>query len=309
MKLHQSNEIVDREGKILRFEAFNSSCPVCGQSCDKDLVHKFSPRLDFDIVKCANCQTMHLWPVPDSKSLETIYNTNYYKDPEEAHGYTNYSSNKNEILKTYQKRFNFLKKHCLTGNFNSTLEIGAALGYGLAQAQKFFGGTVIAADISEEAISACKKANFPAFLCEPSGICNTIDSNSLDLVYAFDVIEHLTNTQKFVEWLGNVIRPGGICFVTTPDMDHILNKILGSRSPSIKIPQHVVYFTKKSLIHAFSEKFDFVKSSSDFQYVKFGDFFNRLLHILNLKRVKLNSGPVIAVPNGMQMFIFKRNCK
>ena len=126
------------------------------------------------------------------------------------------------------------------------------------------------------------------------------------MVFAFDVIEHLPDIRRFAYWLRRVLKPGGIFFVTTPDMDHLLNRLLGSRSPSIKVPQHVIYFTTSTLKRAFAQGFALAAHKWDFQYVGLGMLLSRLAHIGGLPVLKREFGPTVLVPNGMRMYVFRK---
>jgi hypothetical protein len=125
-------------------------------------------------------------------------------------------------------------------------------------------------------------------------------------VYAFDVVEHLPDIRRFVGWLDRVLKPGGLFFVTTPDMDHVLNRILGSRSPSIKIPQHIIYFTTETLTRALQPGLRLEGHAWDHQYASLGMVLSRLAHVLHAPPLKGSHGPTVAVPNGMRMYVFRK---
>jgi 2-polyprenyl-3-methyl-5-hydroxy-6-metoxy-1,4-benzoquinol methylase len=126
------------------------------------------------------------------------------------------------------------------------------------------------------------------------------------MVYAFDVVEHLPDIRRFVSWLDTVLKPGGLFFVTTPDMNHVLNRILGSRSPSIKIPQHIIYFTTDTLTNALQPSFRHQAHSWDYQYVKLSMLLSRIAHIIHATPLKGNYGPTLSVLNGMSMYVFQK---
>ena len=302
-KLHQNILLKTSKGEVLNLSGSKYDCPVCG-STEKSLV-KYS-FADFNLVECYACATMHLSPLPTTELLSQIYNNNYYNDSNLEHGYLDYSAEKARIRRTYYRRLKFLKPHLRSLTNPAVLEIGAALGFGLSKIKDFLNANVIACDISKDAVAACKKEGFQSYLTDEYGTCKSLAPNSIDIVIGFDLIEHLPDVSRFTEWLKLVLKPGGLFFITTPNMNHILNKMLGSRSPSIKIPQHVIYFTTTTLQNALKNSFTLEACAWDYQYVGLGMFFSRLAHIFGLPQLKQEFGPTILVPNGMGMYVFRK---
>lgn len=305
--LHQSGSIT-RNGEEIKFRRGEDYCPVCASQLGGDVIFQFE---EYSIVKCSVCNTMHLKPMPDDESLYLIYNTNYYKDVNEEHGYKDYRNDSERVKQTYLKRLTFIKsKLPKSGLTAGVLEIGCALGYGLQVARQLFDVEISGADLSLEAVDTCIKAGFKAKQCLGDGTFSLDDENKYGLIYAFDVIEHLKNTQHFVEWAESILSDNGILALTTPNMNNIFNKVLGKRSPTIKIPQHIIYFTTSTLKYALRERFDLIATKLDYQYVSMRALFIRIRHILGLTYKSLDSIPEIniAVPNGMNIYIFcKKN--
>jgi len=302
-KIHQSTTLTTESGHSVDLLGQNKACPVCGSTEKRRVRYSFPP---FDLVECALCGTLHLSPLPTVELLAKIYNNNYYKDQELEHGYLDYTAEAVRIARTYRRRLRYVKPFLSKIIAPRVLEIGAALGFGLPVASELFGVDIRACDVSQEAVAACRGSGFRASLADPYGICGEVESHSLDLVYAFDVMEHLPDIRRFVGWLDGVIRPGGIFFVTTPDMDHVLNRVLGSRSPSIKIPQHVTYFTSDTLSEALRPSFALRADRWDYQYVSFGMLASRVAHVMRMPPSTGNYGPTLPVPNGMRMFVFQK---
>lgn len=304
-KIHQSLtlNVGGEERKVGQSEV---TCPVCngGQKSDV-LVYDFGA---ISIVKCANCDTMHLHPMPDEESLSAIYNNNYYDDKDQLHGYFDYAAEARSIDKTYRKRLDFVnnvlpKSDTENARFH---EIGCALGIGLSAINSVFSTVASGSDISEDAEQACKDKGFAFYRSDSKGKHNIGDSHK-DIVFIFDVIEHLSDIQTFVSFLDQLISQDGYVVITTPNMNDIFNKILGSRSPSIKIPQHTIYFTTDTLTKALDEKFVLIKSKKDYQYSPISRIFERLAHIMGLNFSFFSRFDIdLLVPNGMSVYIFKK---
>lgn len=302
-KLHQSTTLVTGAGETLDLSGSDRACPVCGATAKKRVRWSFPP---FDLAECAGCGSQHLTPLPTPELLAEIYNNNYYQDADQQHGYLDYAAEAERIARTYRRRLAYVRPFLGEARTPQVLEIGAALGFGLPVARELFGTDPIACDVSQESVAACRKLGFRAEATDAFGVCDAIAPGTLDMVYAFDVVEHLPEIPRFVRWLDRVLKPGGLFFVTTPDMDHVLNRLLGSRSPSIKIPQHIIYFTTETLARALQPAFRLEGQAWDYQYASLGMVLSRLAHVLHAPALGGSHGPTLAVPNGMRMYVFRK---
>lgn len=304
-KLHQNDVLYTKAG-IVRLTGTEHRCPACGSRKGGKVRFPFE---SYSIMECAQCGTMHLDPLPDDEALKAIYNTNYYKDTAELHGYRDYATEKERIKKTYRKRLRFVKKLLGAGASPQAVhEIGCAFGYGLEEAKMIFECPVSGSDISTEAVSICRGAGMECCASDGAGTFEA-GQGAYDLVYAFDVIEHLKDIGGFAEWLHTTIAANGYFALTTPDMDSLFNKLLGGRTPSIKIPQHIVYFTTQTLVDALKGEFKLIGHAPDYQYIPLHALWVRVKHILNVPigmEAPAVGGLDILIPTGMKIYVFQK---
>jgi 2-polyprenyl-3-methyl-5-hydroxy-6-metoxy-1,4-benzoquinol methylase len=81
-----------------------------------------------------------------------------------------------------------------------------------------------------------------------------------NLVTLCDVIEHIYNPKAFARSVHRIVAPGGIVALATPNYDALLRKILGNKNVSFKIPEHVTYYTTKTLALAMGDGFELLES-------------------------------------------------
>ena len=303
--LHQTS--IDSNWELLNGYNKVVPCPLCMDDNPKKTVFVVG---DFEIVRCHACNLMYLIPMPSPQVLNSIYEKGYYKNSDESYGYYDYSDLEKMVKATYRRRFDCILRVVQKkgGSHPSNVhEVGAALGYGLQEVSKILPqADFSASDVSPEAVAACNTAGFCAYESDCFGRPMGLTKHH-DMVYAFDVIEHISEPRVFVNWLAETLKPGGIAAVTTPDMMHPINRILGKKSPSIKVPQHVCYYSGETLAKLFGSRFTLLADKWDFQNVSIGFLLSRLMHILQIGGKVNFGGPEIIVPNGMKVFVFRKN--
>jgi 2-polyprenyl-3-methyl-5-hydroxy-6-metoxy-1,4-benzoquinol methylase len=72
------------------------------------------------------------------------------------------------------------------------------------------------------------------------------DKESYDAIIMLHVIEHLPDPCKGLQYLANLLKPGGMFVIETPRYDTIAFKLLRGRERSV-CPGHLYYFTRKTL--------------------------------------------------------------
>lgn len=281
-------------------------CPVCGSGRIGKTIHE--EIAGFDMVQCGACGVMHLSPLPSEQTLREIYSQGYFKDEVERHGYFDYERDRPFVAATYERRFWRISRQIRPSRGEVHMhEVGCALGFGLEVGARLLGWNVSGSDISSYAVERTTTLGYPAVQCDPLGRC-VPPGEAPNLICLFDVIEHLPRVDLFRAWLLEQLAPGGYVALTTMDMDSVWNRMLGRRSPSIKVPQHLTYFTRRTLERSMAPDFTLVHASPDLQTVSASLLVRRTLHILGLSSLRwapLQSVPV-AVPNGMKLYIFQR---
>lgn len=103
-----------------------------------------------------------------------------------------------------------------SGRGRKVMEIGCAIG-GASSILYDRGFNVIATDISPYAVKKAKKL-LPAITFDIVDIEKPPKkyNNSQDLVFAFEVIEHLPQPEKAIENMKNILKTGGTIICSTP---------------------------------------------------------------------------------------------
>jgi 2-polyprenyl-3-methyl-5-hydroxy-6-metoxy-1,4-benzoquinol methylase len=133
------------------------------------------------------------------------------------------------------------------------LDVGCGTGLN-ARHLAAMGHTVVGTDVSSVAIDRFKQNGFDGYVCDmEKGAGLPLPDASFDLVFASEVIEHISDTATFLTELHRLVRPGGLLILSTPNSAFWPYRLLGlaGRTPSeVQHPGHVRFFSRRSLARA-----------------------------------------------------------
>ncbi len=95
------------------------------------------------------------------------------------------------------------------------LDVGTSTGTNLRMLTDMGFTTVKGLDYSDHAINFCRQKGLPEVT--KGDICDMpFEDNSLDLVVATDIVEHIDNDQKAISEIYRVLKPGAHALITVP---------------------------------------------------------------------------------------------
>jgi 2-polyprenyl-3-methyl-5-hydroxy-6-metoxy-1,4-benzoquinol methylase len=156
-------------------------------------------------------------------------------------GYESYLDQEVALSRTFQRFVGNLKRRQVRGR--SLLEIGCGYGYLLAAAKPDF-EIRVGTDFSERAIDRAKQSGARVYR---GGVDAVPTDEKFDCVVATHVIEHVYDPEAFLTTLKSRLNPGGTIVIATPDMGSLWRWAMGHRWPSFKLPEHILYFDRRSL--------------------------------------------------------------
>lgn len=172
------------------------------------------------------------------------YAEEQYKDG----AYTSYIKGKALKIHTFKQRLASIS-HFLPEHKNKKiqhLDVGCSAGF-MIEVGLTLGFNSFGVEFSSEAISHASP--------QIREKIRHIDINELarekqskfDLITGFDIVEHIQDPSSFLKSLSQLLNPGGLLVLTTPDPEHFLAKTMGTRWPMFQPMQHTILFSKRGL--------------------------------------------------------------
>jgi 2-polyprenyl-3-methyl-5-hydroxy-6-metoxy-1,4-benzoquinol methylase len=203
-------------------------CNLCGGSETRP----FARCQGMQVVQCLHCDLVYVNPRLDGRSLHQHYNSGqssrirYYLDVECADRRTFA-----EVLAVARE---------LVPGGGRLLDVGPNIGTCLALAREQ-GWDVCGIEINAQAADYCRRQR------QLHVISGTLDThafprNSFDVVLMGDVIEHLSDPRRTLGQVQQVLRPGGVVIISTPNIGGWAGRML-----QIKPEEHLYYFAPKTM--------------------------------------------------------------
>lgn len=116
---------------------------------------------------------------------------------------------------------------------------------------------VIGVDISRKAVLLAKEKGIEAYQCDmETQSLEQFEDNFFDVVYSSEVIEHIMDTDQFLQKIRRVLAPGGALIITTPNLASLGRRflLLFGQSPHIDPVlrgdkgEHIRFFVKSTFL-------------------------------------------------------------
>ncbi len=225
-------------------EASVQPCTVCGSKQSTFLFEKKSDGRGFgsiSVYRCHACRTVYLGRY-DAGYVDDLYE--YYRQYQGKPKGALFSP---LTAKSYLKVLELFTLH-ISGR--SILDVGCGKG-DFVDAGLRAGWDIHGIELAQPAVEIAQSFGLPVKRLD--FFSNAIRPASHDIVTLFEVLEHLPDPISFLRRAADVVKPGGLVYLTTPNFDCFDRHILGMDWPVIH-REHLTYFTPKILISAICEK-------------------------------------------------------
>jgi SAM-dependent methyltransferase len=242
-------------------------------------------QLHYRIVRCQNCGLVFSQEVLPSEILEKLY----------SQSKVTYGKYTDIIREDYWRALKpFLNKI----DKKKALEIGCGNGFFLEELLGQGFQEVCGCEPSTAAIAMASprvKENITADMFREG----LYDKNSFDLICSFQTLDHLADPVKTIKLCYDLLKPQGLAFFVTHNVDSLQAKLLREKSPIIDV-EHIYLFNKNTLSELFKkegfEKLKVIKIKNSYPLNYWLEMLalNKLNQILNILKIGSIRLPIAA---------------
>lgn len=211
--------------------------------------------------ECLDCGMSYTSPRPTPAALFGGYENNADLD---------YAEERDARCMNAHLSLAVIRRHVPGGRL---LEVGSANGFFLNAARTSY--AVSGVEPSRWASSwAAEKLGLPA--AAPTLEAAGFPDASFDVVAIIDVIEHVPFPLDLLKEIARILRPGGIIYLVTPDIDSLSARVMRRRWWGLR-PAHIHYFSARTITSALERAgFTIVEMKSYGRIFSWGYWFSRL---------------------------------
>ncbi|MDF1672244.1 MAG: class I SAM-dependent methyltransferase [Vicingaceae bacterium] len=127
---------------------------------------------------------------------------------------------------------------------NKILDVGCGPGLFLIEAKKR-GWEVYGTEFTDKQIEYLTNKGINTF--QGKITVSSFEKDNFDVIISSEVIEHINNPIEEISNFNLFLRKGGLLYVTTPNFNSLERFLLKGKYNIIKYPEHLCYFTPKTL--------------------------------------------------------------
>jgi dolichyl-phosphate beta-glucosyltransferase len=232
-------------------------CPVCFSTEVTSLtqIQKYVVRT------CHRCKCRYLGIFPGEAELEALYNDSYFSSLcDQSVGYASRELTA-AALRTNERRLTLLRRSVPSGA--RILEVGAGTGlFGTLAAREF---QYVGIDLSEQAVAEARQKGLEVVRASLERFVNL--GAPFDAITLFHVFEHLADPHDALARIKDLLKPGGVILLITPDTESLLCSISGDKWVSYKFPEHLILYSRSAVIELLEHSgFEVLSAGGDYEY-------------------------------------------
>lgn len=207
------------------------ACALCGRPDDEPVFEKDG----FQVVRCLDCGLVYVNPRLTMAALAALYND------QEISPVSYYVRTEREDERSFASRLRLIERYRPPG---ALLDLGCGPGT-FSRVARTRGWRTKGVDLNAASIAHCRAAGLDV-VCDGFPTA-ALAGETYDLVVMNDFLEHLPDPVGVLAAARHLLAPGGIVFITTPDIGAMVARVAGKRWLHLKPNEHLLYFDRRSI--------------------------------------------------------------
>jgi 2-polyprenyl-3-methyl-5-hydroxy-6-metoxy-1,4-benzoquinol methylase len=203
----------------------------------------------YSYYKCNDCDTVSTHPIPSKDVIE-----NHYSKKFQGGNYSLIREYSTQYMRVYNGFCDLIEKKLASKGQNlngkKVLDIGCFTGEFL-QVIDSKGGDVFGLELQPDAVEIAN-SKFPGRIFKADVFSNDFPTIKYDIITMFGLIEHVVDPIRLLKQANELLNPGGLIVIQTPDSSSMIARIMGKFWFCYAPIEHIHIFSRKSIIHILS---------------------------------------------------------
>jgi len=212
-------------------------CAVCGAGPSRRKLYTAG----VDVHECPSCG-LQFWEPPPGFQPRQTYDASYFENVSSGHGYDDYASLESSLRRNFARRLGHLGRPLPGARL---LDVGAAYGFAVSEACRL-GWRAVGLEVSAAAARRAVAATGGCVVRADVSLA-PFPAQAFEAVTMWDVIEHLSDPHRAIACVASLLTPGGRLVLTTGDARSAMARLSGPRWHLYTIPEHLYFYTRRSL--------------------------------------------------------------
>ena len=190
-----------------------------------------------DLYRCGGCGTVYVHGLPSNADLAAMYDDSY------DGATTGYFAKVDKKMRRARGRIGALARKLPKGG--RFLDVGCNGGF-VVEAAREAGFDAWGLEVDGVSIAYARE-HYPKNQYFLGLVEDFHPDQGFDLIYSSEVIEHVADVRAFMSAIVGLLNPGGVVYLTTPDISHWRRPKNLDKWDGFNPPVHCVYFNPASL--------------------------------------------------------------
>jgi 2-polyprenyl-3-methyl-5-hydroxy-6-metoxy-1,4-benzoquinol methylase len=212
-----------------------AACPFCGWTDSRTLARQVRAS-EHALRRCRECELEYLWPAPTWDEIQRIYTAGYYRSWGMAEGETPEVAEMKKA--TFALRMEEISRYVRPGR---VLDVGTASGFFLEVAEQF-GFEPFGVELSEYSGALARRKFGEENIWIGTLETAPFERDSFQLIAMSDLLEHVPDPVRTLERARELLAPGGVLMVMTPNTRSLTHRLMGIAWTHYKL-EHLTYWS------------------------------------------------------------------